>query len=72
MKGDFPIITQITAVDGVTIGSIKDPIDLDLKETSNVYANLGFRLKFAFFSLFGSYNMSEYSSVNAGIGFSFR
>lgn len=48
-----------------------DPIALEF-ETSNVSLSAGFRLKLAFFSLYGSVNHMEYTSYNAGIALGFR
>jgi hypothetical protein len=48
-----------------------DPISLRYKESSFV-ATAGLRLKFAFFTLHGSYTHQEYSVLAAGFGFSFR
>jgi hypothetical protein len=48
-----------------------DPIALEF-ESSNVALSAGFRLKLAFFSLYGSVNHMEYTSYNAGIALGFR
>ena len=48
-----------------------DPVALEF-ETSNVSLSAGFRLKLAFFSLYGSVNKMEYTSYNAGIALGFR
>ncbi|MEN6453759.1 MAG: DUF6588 family protein, partial [Prolixibacteraceae bacterium] len=48
-----------------------DPIALEF-ESSNVALSAGFRLKLAFFSLYGSVNRMEYTSYNAGIALGFR
>ena len=61
-------------VDGneiVDVSNLNDPIDVKI-ESKNISLDAGLRLKFTFFSLFGSVNKAEYTSYNGGIGFSFR
>jgi hypothetical protein len=51
--------------------AIYDPVSLSFK-TSNLCADAGLRLKFTFFSIFGSVSKSEYICYTAGISLGFR
>ncbi len=53
------------------MSDVEDPISLNYKETY-VGVDAGFRLKLAFFSLFGSVAKTDYVSYNAGLSFGFR
>jgi hypothetical protein len=54
-----------------TIGDVEDPIKLKYDE-SYFGLDAGFRLKLAFFSLFGSVAKADYLTYNAGVSFGFR
>lgn len=54
-----------------TQDTLEDPIALSFK-SNNLCVDAGFRLRLAFFSLFGSVNKAEYTSFNAGFGMGFR
>ena len=56
---------------GDLIFDLTDPIDLNFK-SSKISLDAGFRLKLAFFCLFGSVNKAEYTSYNAGISLGYR
>lgn len=69
LKGTYPF-SKYENGQSVIYGET-DPVTLDYK-SSNVSLSGGFRLKLAFFTLFGSVNRMEYTSYNAGVGFGFR
>ncbi|MGV8096536.1 MAG: DUF6588 family protein [Mangrovibacterium sp.] len=69
LKGTYPF-AKYENNESVIYGET-DPITVDF-ESSNVALSAGFRLKLAFFSLYGSINRLEYTSYNAGIAFGFR
>lgn len=50
-------------------GGVKNPIKIDEKSINSLKATAGFQLKLAIVKLYASYTLSEYSYVNAGIGF---
>jgi hypothetical protein len=78
-KTTIDLIGKYTVTTKVSIGGqiipmkeeINNPIALEF-DSKRIYVDAGLRLKLAFFSLFGSINKSEYTSYNAGLGFSFR
>lgn len=69
LKGRYPFATY-ESNQSVIYGET-DPIALEY-ESSNVALSAGFRLRLAFFSLYGSVNRMEYTSYNAGIALGFR
>lgn len=69
LKGTYPFAKYENG-QSVIYGEV-DPVALEF-ETSNVSLSAGFRLKLAFFSLYGSVNRMEYTSYNAGIALGFR
>ncbi|WP_423127829.1 DUF6588 family protein [Gaoshiqia sp. Z1-71] len=70
LLGKYPVFTINNL--GIPEYAEEDhPIALKFKNSS-LAADAGFRLKLAFFSLFGSVNFSEYTSYNAGLSFGFR
>ena len=69
LKGTYPFAKYENG-QSVIYGEV-DPIALEF-ESSNVALSAGFRLKLAFFSLYGSVNRMEYTSYNAGIALGFR
>ncbi|MEL7587084.1 MAG: DUF6588 family protein [Prolixibacteraceae bacterium] len=69
LKGRYPF-AKYEGNQSVIYGET-DPIALDF-ESSNMALSAGFRLKLAFFSLYGSINRMEYTSYNAGISLGFR
>jgi len=69
LKGRYPF-AKYESGQSVIYGEV-DPVALEF-ETSNVSLSAGFRLKLAFFSLYGSVNRMEYTSYNAGIALGFR
>lgn len=54
------------------IERVDEPIDLSFDGTNSVHAIAGFRLRAAFFTLSGSYTLSNYPVANIGFGISFR
>jgi hypothetical protein len=46
-----------------------NPIDISSKDISGLRASVGFQLNLAFFRLYSSYTVADYSYFNAGIGF---
>lgn len=78
LLGRYPVVSEQTIIDVVTHVpedqveiDIKDPIQLEIKN-SYFSVDAGFRLKLAFFSLFGSIAKTNYVAYNAGISFGFR
>ncbi|WP_299679893.1 DUF6588 family protein [uncultured Tenacibaculum sp.] len=51
--------------------TVTDPFSLE-QDASSFNATVGARISLGFFKIFGSYTLQEYSSLNAGIAFSFR
>lgn len=54
------------------IESVTDPINISVKGSNSVHALAGFRLRFGFFAVSGSYTLSNYPVANVGVGLSFR
>ncbi|AHW62382.1 hypothetical protein SAMN05444285_111111 [Draconibacterium orientale] len=66
--------TDITNIDELLLNAMteeEDPIALSYKD-NYMGIDAGFRLKLAFFSLFGSISKANYVSYNGGISFGFR
>lgn len=57
--------------EGTSSLEVTDPVNETIK-TSGANLTLGLRLKLAIFTLHGDYNIQEYNSWTAGIGFSWR
>jgi len=71
--GKYPVIAKASGP-GYEItekGALIDPIHVPF-QTKNISMDLGFRLKIAVLSLFGSINKSEYTSYNAGVSLGAR
>ncbi|MGK7371079.1 MAG: DUF6588 family protein [Candidatus Halalkalibacterium sp. M3_1C_030] len=58
--------------DPLIVDTIEQPIDVELKGGNSFHALAGFRLKLAVFHISASYTLSNYSTLNAGFGISFR
>ncbi|PTN09633.1 hypothetical protein C8N47_104180 [Mangrovibacterium marinum] len=78
LLGRYPVVSEQTIIDVVNHVpedeveiDVQDPIQLEIK---NKYfaVDAGFRLKLAFFSLYGSVAKADYVSYNAGLSFGFR
>nr|WP_321357295.1 DUF6588 family protein [uncultured Draconibacterium sp.] len=66
--------TNLTNIDDLLVNAMteeEDPIALSYKD-NYIGIDAGFRLKLAFFSLFGSISKANYVSYNGGISFGFR
>ncbi len=79
LKGNYPIIsggtlTGVTPSGPViakTYSTFTDPISIKRTDISGVRASVGFQMSLLVLKVYGSYNLGEYNSVNAGIGFGF-
>jgi len=58
--------------DPLLVDTIEQPIDIELEGGNSFHALAGFRLKLAVFHISASYTVSNYSTLNAGFGFTFR
>jgi len=58
--------------DPLLVDTIEQPIDVELEGGNSFHALAGFRLKLAIFHISASYTVSNYSTLNAGFGFTFR
>ncbi len=58
--------------DPLIVDTIEQPIDVELKGGNSFHALAGMRLKFAIFHISASYTLSNYSTLNAGFGITFR
>jgi len=54
------------------IERIDDPINLEFDGSNSIHALAGFRLRFGFIAISGSYTLSDYPVANIGVGLSFR
>jgi hypothetical protein len=54
------------------IEAITDPINISIDGTNTVHGLAGFRLRFGFIAISGSYTLSDYPVANVGVGLSFR
>ena len=66
-KGTFTVDSQIVAG-----GSITDPFDYTEDSDAAVHALAGFRFKLGLIAFYLEGTLAEYSTVNAGLGISFR
>src|SRR5699024_9241668 len=71
VKGDYPIPVASPAGTAV-VKTVTDPFSYETDMNGYFSLTGGLNLKLFFFHLFGEYTLAKYSSVNAGIGFSFR
>lgn len=80
LLGKYPIPnpelvgTDVTDIDELLLSAMteeEDPIKLSYNE-NYIGIDAGFRLKLAFFSLFGSVAKTDYVTYNAGLSFGFR
>jgi hypothetical protein len=71
--GKYPVVTKASGpgYEVTEEGALVDPVALRF-EAKNICMDAGFRLKLAFFSLFGSVNKAEYLSYNAGVSLGLR
>ena len=58
--------------DPLLVDTIEQPIDLELEGGNSFHALAGFQLKLSVFHISASYTLSNYSTLNAGFGFTFR
>ncbi|NGP76728.1 hypothetical protein G3570_08790 [Balneolaceae bacterium YR4-1] len=58
--------------DPLLVDTIEQPIDVELEGGNSFHALAGFRLKLSVFHISASYTLSNYSTLNAGFGFTFR
>ncbi|MEX1011073.1 MAG: DUF6588 family protein [Balneolaceae bacterium] len=78
--GHYPLVVPNTDSQGnfndpsqpKRVSSIEDPIDLELKGDNSIHALAGFRLRFGFLAISGSYTMAKYPTANLGVGISLR
>lgn len=72
--GTYPTIEQNepNSQEPLTVATIEEPIGLDIEGKNGIHALAGFRLKFTVFHISASYKLSNYSTLNAGFGISFR
>lgn len=69
LLGRYPMGTEVNGT--VVYDDITNPVMVDIK--NNYFAvDAGFRLKLAFFSLFGSVAKADYTTYTAGLSFGFR
>ena len=68
--GDFDVETVVGGIRQVN--TISDPISFSEDSEVNGHLLGGFRLKLGFLSIFVEGTVSEYSTINGGIGFGFR
>lgn len=54
------------------VESVTDPIDISVEGSNSVHALAGFRVRFGFIAISGSYTLSNYPVANVGVGLSFR
>lgn len=54
------------------VKTLQEPIDFEIEGSNSFHALAGFRLRFAIFHISASYKLANYSTLNAGIGISFR
>lgn len=77
-NGAYPIVEPIQQSDftpgGPTkvVSSIEDPFNLNMKNRVNPNILIGGRVRIAMIAISVSYNISQYQSLNAGVGISFR
>jgi hypothetical protein len=77
MTGNYPLPTINTAISTTDYvyedaGVLKNFPTMDIKNFSGLRTNIGFRLKFAAFTIHADYTWSQYSVVSTGLGISFR
>lgn len=58
--------------DPLIVEALDDPIDVEIEGKNSIHALVGFRLRFTVLHISASYTVSDYSSLNAGFGISFR
>lgn len=73
LKGYYPIVTGAAlAGSGTSIAktytSFKDPVTIKQRDVKSFRSDVGFQLNMAFLRLYTSYSMSDYNSVNFGLG----
>lgn len=77
ITGNIPLptvneVTQPPTVIYNDSGVVKDIQGIDILDFSGLRANIGFRLKFAVFTIHADYTRSQYNVFTAGLGISFR
>lgn len=77
ITGNIPIPTVDPAISTtgpvfVDAGVITNVDAIDIEDFSGLRANIGFRLKFAVFTIHADYTRSQYNVFTAGLGISFR
>ncbi|MFB9865344.1 DUF6588 family protein [Rufibacter immobilis] len=71
-EGRYPVVAyRTTAPYTKYVEDLENPVTLNMKD-SQWGATAGLRLKLAFFSLYGEYTLSKYSTASAGIGLGFN
>jgi hypothetical protein len=73
--GQYPTIEEKanpTPQEPFILRTLDRPVDVEIDGENGFHGLAGFRLKLAFFHISGSYKLANYSTFNAGIGFSFR
>lgn len=77
ITGNFPIptINPVLSTSGPVYeddGVLNDFPEINIKNYSGLRSNIGFRLKFAFFTFHADYTRALYNVVSTGLGFTFR
>lgn len=75
-KGSYPVTVlnrePQTSPKPKAIEAIEDPLNFSSDGANSVHALAGFRVRFGFFAVSGTYTLSNYPVANVGIGLSFR
>ncbi len=70
-KSDIDLLGQYVVTSGPFQTTYTDPFTIS-NDTSGIVANLGTKIKLGFFRINVDYNISEFSTVTAGVHFGFR
>lgn len=77
-NGSYPVTAPneeynpTTRPEPKAIESVTDPINISVDGSNSVHALAGFRVRFGFIAISGSYTLSNYPVANVGVGLSFR
>lgn len=70
VAGEYPVSMEVNGIQGYDV--IEDPFSYS-EDGQNTFSLIGgVTFKMAFFHIFGEFNVSKYSTANAGLSFSFR
>ncbi len=70
MKGDYPVAVNDHGIKKTT--TLTDPFSYHQTGSNKFNVTAGLEIKLFFFRIFGQYTIGKHSTVDAGIGFSFR